>query len=136
MDKFLSSFPAPPGFENSQLGGGGNFGRSLNGGGRSGSAWILRAVSAVVLCIWMLEMAVVAGLFALIFGSVTHGGGVGAFSFCLNKVDRFDFGSAWGFLAGFLDGGWVLTCMWEMFVVGKEAFRCEAGEIIVLAVRE
>ena len=74
FESFLASVPAPSGLDRSQVAGGINVGRSLNGGGGSGLSWTPRAVSTVVLCIWRLEMAVVAGLFVRTFESVAHGG--------------------------------------------------------------
>lgn len=93
------------GLDSSQVGGGGSVGRSLKGGGGSGIAHTLRAVSAVVISAPRLESAVVDGLLVLILGSEIHGGGVGGFDFSLRKVDRFDFGRVGGFPVGFFEGG-------------------------------
>lgn len=89
--------------ESSQVGGG-SVGRFLKGGGGSGTAHTLRAVSAVVLSAPRLESAVVDGLLVLILGSEIHGGGVGGFDFSLRKVDRFDFGRVGGFSVGLFEG--------------------------------
>ena len=99
------------GLDSSQVGGGGSVGRSLNGGGGSGTAHTLRAVSAVVLSAPRLESAVVDGLLVLILGSEIHGGGVGGFDFSMRKVDHFDFGRAGNFSAGFSEEGLMLTCI-------------------------
>ena len=52
-------------------------------------------------------------------------------------MERFDLGSVWGFLVGFLEGGWMLTRIWDAFGVGgRETLRHEAEGTTMLAVRD